>query len=249
MDLLFLLIANIILISQHQMVAQFGVIGDQAVLYVVDKPVPVMEEGNRIVNHPMLTPSHLTQSHKHILNSRHEAGLGTHLSPRGSSNSAHSPPQRHMAVMSGHTLHRPLIVDTEDPPETEGDSRSNSVAYLMSYWMLRLDKALRVLVCFFALCMYWCAIWDLVGSIPSAEILKSHEEELDDESFTDDFYERRNPGTSDAEFKMFLLGMSYVLGAAIYLLLTGEIFTITRTQTADAKKVQFPNSFIYLELI
>jgi hypothetical protein len=243
MDLLFLFIANIILISQHQMVAQFGVIGDQAVLYVVDKPVPVMEEGSRIINHPMLTPTRLSESRKHIVNSHHEEpDARSERSHRGHSNT-HPPELRHMAVMSGHTLHRPLIVDATDPPEAVGDSRSNSVAYLVTYWMVRIDKALRVLVCFFALCMYWCAIWDLVGSIPSAEILKSHSEELDDESFTDDFYERRNPGTTDAEFKMLLLGVSYVLGSAIYLLLTGEIFTITRTQTSDAKKVTVPNLF------
>ena len=86
--------------------------------------------------------------------------------------------------------------------------------------------------------MYWSAFWDIIGSIPATEILRDEGSTDDAEHFTDDFYERRNPGTSDAEFKMFLLGFCYVLGAAVYLLLTGEIFAITRFQTADARKVR-----------
>lgn len=244
MDLFFFVVANVILISQHQMLAQFGVIGDKAVLYVVDKPVPVMEEDNKIINHPMTTPSRLSQSRKHILDASHGEDAEAHHHPHHEHDHSHDgahreaqPPQRHVAVMAGHTLHRPLIVESPPDPATTGDSNSNSLSYLMTYWMVRLDKALRVLLCFFALCMYWCAIWDMVGSIPSAEILKADSGDGDDGSFTDDFYERRNPGTTDAEFKMFLLGFSYVVGAAVYLLLTGEIFTIVRTNTKDAKRV------------
>ena len=81
--------------------------------------------------------------------------------------------------------------------------------------------------------MYWTSTWDLFCSIPSEEMVGGEGDDGDD-----DYYDVHVKGRSDDEFLLLVLGSAYTIVALVYMIVTGELFSVVKRQDSHAEQVR-----------
>ena len=192
MDLLYLLLANIVLVSFHEMLGQFGVVGDKAVVQYPNEPEIQTMKIDAEPDSPKV-----------------DGGL-------------EMKPTLQSKLLNEGPSERPHMVS-----RVESRKRANI--------SLREDIITRgkIIVTFIALTMFWTSTWDLFCSIPSEALVGDE----GDDDVDDDYYDVHVKGQTDDEFKLFLLGIAYTLVSMVYMIITGELFSVVKRQDETSEKV------------
>ena len=186
-DLLYLVLSNIALISSHLVLTQFGVFGDRET-FCDDAEDPEILYMETIV--AAKTPK------------------ATTVTP---------------VVLPSTSLKESLL----------GTQQKSSASTLIGKcnWS-RVKKEVLTVATFFGITMFWIAIWDLCGTIPAEELVGD-----DDVVEGDDYYDRHTLGTAANETKLAIMAVCYLLGSLMYLISTGELFTLLKEQNTSTERV------------
>ena len=195
MDILYLILSNIVLVLFHELMGQFGVVGDQAVLQYADEPEAAMMEPD---DDPPYSPT---------------------PSPAAKNSSTDG-----MLHLQSNLQTKLIITPLPSPSARVRPTLSRKEDIIIR---------LKIVLAFFALTMFWTATWDLFCSIPSEEMVGSEDDDGDD-----DYYDVHVKGRSDDEFQLLILGFGYTIVALVYMIVTGELFSVVKRQDSRSETVK-----------
>lgn len=202
MDIFYLFLSNVVLMYNHELMGQFGVVGDKAVLQFHDEPAPESVDADPDLSYSPMADTIPISPSERITKSASRESLG--------------------ALNLSSTLEANLLNYSEAKP-----------GLLLSAWN-RYSKRLKIIIVFLALTMFWTATWDLLCSIPSQEMVGTEGDDGDD-----DYYDVHVKGRSDEEFLLLIWGLAYSVVAIVFMIITGELFSVVKRQDSTSEKVSF----------
>ncbi len=101
----------------------------------------------------------------------------------------------------------------------------------------RANKHRKILTIFTAITLFWSAISDLLGSIPSEVLIGNENLPSANADDGDDYYDGYIAGTADNELKLFALGVFYVIFSLFVLIITGELWSFLKRQDDHSETV------------